>query len=89
MAQSESAARLARCGTGARILDAGCGNGRHSLFLARAGFELVSFRVYPYPMENSLVALVKPGASVKPEPPAPREKKRAEAYAKRDARATS
>ena len=40
-AQSESAARLARCGTGARILDAGCGNGRHSLSLARAGFHVV------------------------------------------------
>ena len=40
-AQADGAARLARCGTGARILDAGCGNGRHSLSLARAGFQVV------------------------------------------------
>ncbi len=40
-AQSDGAARLARCETGALILDAGCGNGRHSLSLARAGFHVV------------------------------------------------
>src|SRR2546423_430857 len=40
-AQADGAARLARCGTGALILDAGCGNGRHSLSLARAGFRVV------------------------------------------------
>src|SRR5437763_3636591 len=41
-AQADGAARLARCGSGALILDAGCGNGRHSLSLARAGFRAVS-----------------------------------------------
>ena len=40
-AQATAAARLAGCGAGAVILDAGCGNGRHSLALARAGFRVV------------------------------------------------
>jgi SAM-dependent methyltransferase len=41
-AEAHGAARLAGCGTGALILDAGCGNGRHSLPLARAGFRVVA-----------------------------------------------
>jgi SAM-dependent methyltransferase len=41
VAQARAAARLAGCGPGALILDAGCGNGRHSLPLARAGFRVV------------------------------------------------
>jgi SAM-dependent methyltransferase len=41
VAQARAAACLAGCGTGALILDAGCGNGRHSLPLARAGFRVV------------------------------------------------
>jgi SAM-dependent methyltransferase len=41
VAEARAAARLAGCGTGAVILDAGCGNGRHSLPLARAGFRVV------------------------------------------------
>lgn len=41
VAQALGAAQLARCGPGALILDAGCGNGRHSLPLARAGFRVV------------------------------------------------
>jgi SAM-dependent methyltransferase len=40
-AQAEGAARLAGCRTGAAILDAGCGNGRHALPLASAGYEVV------------------------------------------------
>src|SRR3954447_2307189 len=40
-AQAHGAARLAGCGTGALILDAACGNGRHSLPLANAGFRVV------------------------------------------------
>jgi SAM-dependent methyltransferase len=40
-AQAEGAARLAGCRPGALILDAGCGNGRHALPLARAGYEVV------------------------------------------------
>src|SRR5437660_397236 len=41
VAQARAAARLAECRTGAMILDAGCGNGRHSLPLASAGFRVV------------------------------------------------
>lgn len=40
-AQAHGAACLAGCGKGAFILDAGCGNGRHSLPLANAGFRVV------------------------------------------------
>lgn len=40
-AQAEDAARLAGCGPGALILDAGCGNGRHAVPLARAGYRVV------------------------------------------------
>jgi SAM-dependent methyltransferase len=36
-----AAARMARCTSGARILDAGCGNGRHAVPLARAGYRVV------------------------------------------------
>lgn len=38
-----AAARLAGCKPRALILDAGCGNGRHALPLARAGFRVVAF----------------------------------------------
>jgi SAM-dependent methyltransferase len=38
-----AAARLAGCRPGALILDAGCGNGRHALPLARAGYRVVAF----------------------------------------------
>jgi SAM-dependent methyltransferase len=38
-----AAARLVECKPGALILDAGCGNGRHALPLARAGYRLVAF----------------------------------------------
>jgi SAM-dependent methyltransferase len=41
-AQAYAAARLAGCRRGARILDAGCGNGRHAVPLARAGYEVVA-----------------------------------------------
>jgi SAM-dependent methyltransferase len=40
-AQARAAARLAGCGQGARILDAGCGHGRHALPLAGAGYRVV------------------------------------------------
>ena len=40
-AQAMAAARLAACGNGASILDAGCGNGRHALPLAHDGFRVV------------------------------------------------
>jgi SAM-dependent methyltransferase len=40
-AQAEGAARLAGCRPGALILDAGCGNGRHAVPLARAGYKVV------------------------------------------------
>ena len=40
-ADAHKAARLARCPPGARILDAGCGSGRHALALARAGYRAV------------------------------------------------
>ena len=42
-AQAGGAARLAGCGAGALILDAGCGNGRHALPLAREGHRVVAF----------------------------------------------
>jgi SAM-dependent methyltransferase len=42
VAQAQDAARLAGCGTGAVILDAGCGNGRHALPLAGAGHRVVA-----------------------------------------------
>jgi SAM-dependent methyltransferase len=38
-----AAARLVGCIPGALILDAGCGNGRHALSLARAGYRVVAF----------------------------------------------
>jgi SAM-dependent methyltransferase len=38
-----AAARLAGCEPGAPILDAGCGNGRHAIPLARAGYRVVAF----------------------------------------------
>jgi len=40
-AQARGAARLAGCRPGALILDAGCGNGRHAVPLARAGYNVV------------------------------------------------
>jgi SAM-dependent methyltransferase len=42
VAQAYGAARLAGCEPGAVILDAGCGNGRHALPLARAGHRVVA-----------------------------------------------
>jgi SAM-dependent methyltransferase len=41
-AQAHGAARLAGCLPGARILDAGCGNGRHAVPLAHAGYRVVA-----------------------------------------------
>jgi SAM-dependent methyltransferase len=38
-----AAARLAGCEPRAPILDAGCGNGRHALALARTGYRVVAF----------------------------------------------
>jgi SAM-dependent methyltransferase len=38
-----AAVRLIGCKPGALILDAGCGNGRHALPLARAGYRVVAF----------------------------------------------
>jgi SAM-dependent methyltransferase len=38
-----AAARLVGCKPGALILDAGCGNGRHALPLARVGYRVVAF----------------------------------------------
>jgi SAM-dependent methyltransferase len=38
-----AAARLVSCKPGALILDAGCGNGRHALPLARVGYRVVAF----------------------------------------------
>jgi SAM-dependent methyltransferase len=40
-AEAGHAARLAGCRPGARILDAGCGNGRHAVPLANAGYRVV------------------------------------------------
>jgi SAM-dependent methyltransferase len=40
-AEARAAVRLAGCGAGAPILDAGCGNGRHAVPLARAGHRVV------------------------------------------------
>ena len=40
-AQAVEAARLAGCPPGALILDAGCGNGRHAVPLAGAGYRVV------------------------------------------------
>jgi SAM-dependent methyltransferase len=41
-AEARDAARLAGCRPGALVLDAGCGNGRHALPLARAGHRVVA-----------------------------------------------
>jgi ubiquinone/menaquinone biosynthesis C-methylase UbiE len=41
-AEARGAARLAGCPPGALILDAGCGNGRHALPLAAAGYRVVA-----------------------------------------------
>jgi SAM-dependent methyltransferase len=40
-AQADAAVRLAGCRPGARILDAGCGHGRHAVPLASAGYSVV------------------------------------------------
>jgi SAM-dependent methyltransferase len=40
-AEAHGAARLAGCRPGALILDAGCGNGRHAVPLARLGYRVV------------------------------------------------
>jgi SAM-dependent methyltransferase len=40
-AEAHAAVTLAGCGEPARILDAGCGNGRHAVPLARAGHRIV------------------------------------------------
>ncbi|HKF80071.1 MAG TPA: methyltransferase domain-containing protein [Thermoleophilaceae bacterium] len=40
--QARGAARLAGCRPGARILDAGCGNGRNAVPLADAGYRVVA-----------------------------------------------
>jgi SAM-dependent methyltransferase len=40
--QAGAAARLAGCRPGSLILDAGCGNGRHAVPLARAGYRPVA-----------------------------------------------
>jgi SAM-dependent methyltransferase len=42
-AEAHAAARLAGCRPGALILDAGCGNGRHAIPLARVGYRVVAF----------------------------------------------
>jgi SAM-dependent methyltransferase len=44
-AEARGAARLAGCRPGALILDAGCGNGRHALPLARAGYRVVALDI--------------------------------------------
>jgi SAM-dependent methyltransferase len=41
-AEALAAARLSRCDESARILDAGCGNGRHAIPLALAGYHVVA-----------------------------------------------
>jgi SAM-dependent methyltransferase len=41
-AQAHGAASLCACRPGARILDAACGNGRHAVPLARAGYRVVA-----------------------------------------------
>jgi ubiquinone/menaquinone biosynthesis C-methylase UbiE len=41
-AEASRAARLAGCRPGALVLDAGCGNGRHALPLAAAGYRVVA-----------------------------------------------
>jgi SAM-dependent methyltransferase len=50
VAEAHAAVRLAGCGRPARILDAGCGNGRHAVPLARAGHRVVG-------LDNSPVLL--------------------------------
>ena len=45
--QAEEAARLAGCRPGALILDAGCGNGRHAVPLAAAGYGVVGLDSSP------------------------------------------
>jgi SAM-dependent methyltransferase len=40
-AEAHGAARLAGCRPGSLVLDAGCGNGRHALPLAGAGYKVV------------------------------------------------
>jgi SAM-dependent methyltransferase len=47
VAEAHAAVRLAGCGRRARILDAGCGNGRHSVPLARAGHRIVGLDSSP------------------------------------------
>ncbi len=42
-AEAVAAASLAGCELGALVLDAGCGNGRHAVPLARAGYRVVAF----------------------------------------------
>jgi SAM-dependent methyltransferase len=41
-AEAQAAARLAGCRPGALLLDAGCGNGRHAVPLAGAGYRVVA-----------------------------------------------
>ena len=46
-AEALAAVSLAACEPGALVLDAGCGNGRHAVPLARAGYRVVAFDKSP------------------------------------------
>jgi SAM-dependent methyltransferase len=60
-AEAHGATRLAVCDPGATILDAGCGNGRHAVPLARAGYRVFGLDA-SYVLLRAARAAARPGA---------------------------
>ena len=50
---------------GARVLDAGCGIGRHSIELAKRGYEVVGFDISPLYLEEARRAADAAGVTVR------------------------
>lgn len=58
------AAVLARHAPGGRVLDLGCGVGRHAIGLARLGFQVVGLDVSPWALQRAGAAAARAGVDV-------------------------